>query len=119
MSRILIQDESDTVLIGNLILAESFTARSRGLLGRTDLSPQSGMLLRPCKSIHMWFMQFSIDAAFLDKNLRVLRISRNLKPWQMSFAPRKTFCVLETAAGVLNPIQTGTLLRIDSSSKKP
>ena len=80
MSRILIQDENRTVLLEKMILAETPNERMRGLLGRSSLPAETGMLIRPCRSIHMWFMRFAIDAAFLDKELRVLKISRNLRP---------------------------------------
>jgi uncharacterized membrane protein (UPF0127 family) len=59
----------------------------------------------------MWFMRFPIDAAFLDQELRILKISRNLRPWQMAFAPRQTHCVLETASGSLGELQTGSALK--------
>jgi uncharacterized membrane protein (UPF0127 family) len=110
MSRILINDENKTLLAEKVILAESTAARMKGLLGRSGLEPDTVLLIRPCRSIHMWFMRFSIDAAFLDADLRVLKVSRNLKPWQLAFAPRKTTSVLETAAGVLNNVQPGDLL---------
>jgi uncharacterized membrane protein (UPF0127 family) len=114
MSRILIQDENKTVLLEELILAETPTARMRGLLGRSELPKKTGMLIRPCRSIHMWFMRFPIDAAFLDKELCVLKISRNLRPWQLAFAPRKTHCVLETAEGTFQELKTGMQLSVDA-----
>ena len=110
MSRILINDEKGTILVKSLIVAESFRDRTRGLLGRDGLGTDSGMLLRHCRSIHMWFMRFPIDAAFLDKEMRVLKVSRNLQPWQLGLAPRQTRCVLETAAGVLEHINIGDQL---------
>ncbi len=112
MSRILIQDGSDTVLLGNVILAESQSARMRGLLGRDSLPTDIGMLIRPCRSIHMWFMRFPIDVAFLDHEMQVLKVSRNVRPWHLAFAPGKTHCVLETAAGVLDPVKPGVRLEI-------
>lgn len=113
MSRILINDGSGTILVETLILAESTADRMRGLLGRPGLEPDTAMLLRPCRSIHMWFMRFSIDAAFLDDELRILKISRNLKPWQVAFAPPKTHSVLETVAGGLERVQLGDRLILD------
>lgn len=112
MSRILIQDENDTVLVENLLIAESMPERMKGLLGRPCLAETSGMLLRPCRSIHMWGMRFPIDAAFLDKELKVLKIVRNLRPWQVAFAPSKTHCVLETAAGTLAALNPADQLAI-------
>ncbi len=113
MSRILINDESNTVLLEEAIFAESTFARMRGLLGHPSLPAKTGMLIRPCRSIHMWFMRFPIDAAFLDEEMRVLKVVRNLRPWQLAFAPRKTASVLETSAGELSGIQSGIVLRID------
>lgn len=111
MSRILINDGA--VLVANLIFAESTPARMRGLLGRASLPRDTGMLIRPCQSIHMWFMRFPIDAAFLDKDLRVLKVSRNLRPWQLAVAPRGTRCVLETAAGTLAALHIGDRLTLE------
>ena len=113
MSRILINDGNGTVLVENLIRAQSTIDRMRGLLGRSSLAADTGMLIRPCRSIHMWFMRFPIDAAFLDEKMRVLKIVRNLRPWQLAFAPRKTASVLETATGVLDPVQKGNALLVE------
>jgi uncharacterized membrane protein (UPF0127 family) len=113
MSRILINDGSSVVLLENVIPAERSSERMRGLLGRASLAPDTGMLIRPCRSIHMWFMRFPIDAAFLDAELRVLKVARNLRPWQLAFAPLGTHCVLETAEGVLKNIDKGTALILE------
>jgi uncharacterized membrane protein (UPF0127 family) len=112
MSRILING-GERILVEKLILAESASARMRGLLGLTSLPADTGMLIRPCGSIHMWFMRFPIDAAFLDHRMRVLKISRNLRPWQVGVAPRGTFCVLETASGSLDALRVGDLLEVE------
>ena len=113
MSRILINDGNDDILAEKVILAESTAARMKGLLGISGLGTNTAMLIRPCRSIHMWFMRFPIDAAFLDAELRVLKVARNLKPWQLAFAPRKTASVLETASGVLDRVQAGDSLLLD------
>ena len=111
MSRILINETRGETIVRDLMPAESFTARMRGLLGRTSLPGDAGLLIRPCRSIHMWFMRFPIDAAFLDAEMNVLKVARNLAPWQLAWAPRQTRCVLETAAGVLARTQIGDRLK--------
>ncbi len=116
MSRILINDGSASTLVEKLIVAESTADRMKGLLGRSGLAADTGMLLRPCASIHMWFMRFPIDAAFLDANMVVLKVSRNLRPWALAYAPRKTACVLETAVGVLDPITVGDALTLEPAT---
>ena len=60
----------------------------------------------------MWGMRFPIDAAFLDKELKVLKIVRNLRPWQLAMAPPQTCCVLETAAGTLTNLHRSDQLEI-------
>ncbi len=113
MSRILIRDGDGIPLVGAVEVAERFHARLRGLLGRASLPDGAGMLLRPCRSIHMWFMRFPIDAAFLDADLRVLRVVRHLRPWRIAVAPRGTRCVLETAAGGLAAVEPGRQLALE------
>jgi hypothetical protein len=66
------------------LLAETPLTRARGLLGRGGLERGEGILLRPASSIHMWFMRFAIDAVFLDREDRVLRIVSHLRPWRVA-----------------------------------
>ena len=94
-------DEDGRVLIPNLILAESTLERMRGLLGRRGLPSDTAMLIRPCRSIHMFFMRFPIDAVFLDRDGRILKTHQQLRPWRISLAPKKTHAVLEAKAGFI------------------
>jgi hypothetical protein len=79
-------------------LADSAPARLKGLLGRGSLPPGEGILLRPAGSIHTAFMRFPIDAVFLDRELTVVGIERELAPWRVA-ARRGAKAVLELAAG--------------------
>ena len=85
----------------------------RGLLGRSSLGPGEGILLEPASSIHMFFMRFAIDAVFLDRELRVLRVVHGLRPWRLA-ACRGSRSVLEIAAGeaARRGVREGDLLRI-------
>jgi uncharacterized membrane protein (UPF0127 family) len=56
------------------------------------------VLLRPAASVHTWFMRFSIDVVFLDRELRVLKIVPRLSPWRVA-SGRGARAVLELAAG--------------------
>jgi uncharacterized membrane protein (UPF0127 family) len=79
-------------------LADTPWSRLRGLLGRRGLETDEGLMLRPAGSIHMFFMRFPIDAVFLDRDLRILRVAKSLGPWRMAGA-RGAHAVLELAAG--------------------
>jgi uncharacterized membrane protein (UPF0127 family) len=80
------------------VLADSALRRMRGLLGRKTLDSGHGILIRPAPAIHTWFMRFAIDAVFLDPDLSVLSIRRELRPWRMA-GQRGARAVLELPAG--------------------
>ena len=67
-------------------------------MGRRELAPGEGLLLKPTPSIHTWFMRFPIDAVFLDADLRVLDVKPHLRPWRFA-GRRHTRAVLELAGG--------------------
>ena len=62
----------DGEVLASLEVADSRRARSRGLLGRSGV--EGALLLRPCRSVHSLGMRFSIDVAFCDADLQVLRV---------------------------------------------
>jgi uncharacterized protein len=79
-------------------VADTVLARMKGLLGRKELASGEGLLLRPASSVHTCFMRFPIDVVFLDRELRVLALTTNLKPWRAA-ARRGARAVLELPAG--------------------
>ena len=50
---------------------------------RRGLEPGDGMWINPCNGIHMFFMRFAIDAIFLDRELKVVRVYRSLGRWRV------------------------------------
>lgn len=88
----------DATVCERAVLADRPFSRMRGLLGRRDLPPGEGLLLTPAPAIHTAFMRFEIDALFLDKQLRVLRIVERLPPWRAAHT-RRARSVLELSAG--------------------
>jgi uncharacterized membrane protein (UPF0127 family) len=87
-----------TTVCEHCLIADTALARMKGLLGRSELPAGEGILIRPCNSIHMFFMRFGIDAIFVDRDGTVLKIARNLKPWRMAGA-RRAHAVIELAVG--------------------
>ena len=80
------------------VVAASPLSRLRGILGRASLGRDEGILLRPASSIHTAFMRFPIDAVFLDKDFRVLRVAAELRPWRTAGC-RGARAVLELSSG--------------------
>ncbi len=82
--------------------------RFRGLMLRSALGPGEGLIIRPCSSIHMMFMRFPIDAVFFDKDQRVTKVARNVRPWRgLAFGGRGAKCVIELPLGAAAGIEAG------------
>lgn len=94
-------------------VADGLLTRTRGLLGRSELPAGEGMLIRPAGSVHMFFMRFAIDAVFCDRELRVVGVAANLRPWRMS-GRRHAKQTIELAAGeaARRGVEVGAQLRL-------
>jgi uncharacterized protein len=95
-------------------LADTSFRRMRGLLGRGSLEPGQGMLFRPAGSVHTFFMRFSIDVVFCDRDLRVLKVARELAPWRTAGA-RGAKIVVELAAAGAAAVEPGDQLVLEIS----
>lgn len=102
-----------TVLCATCGVADRPLARMRGLLGRDRLEPGEGLLLRPAPSIHTLCMRFPIDAVFLDRDDRVLRVVAALGPWRAASC-RGARAVIELAAGAAEGLSVGDALDIEA-----
>lgn len=87
-------------------LAVTPFARLRGLLGRTGLSPGTGLLITPCSAVHTAFMRFPIDVVFLDRMQRVVGLREALPPWRIAGC-RHAAKVLELPAGEARRLRLG------------
>ena len=61
---------------------ENFIERARGLIGRPRLGVGRGMLIPKCNAIHTFFMSYPIDATFLDRDFKVVKEVKNIRPWR-------------------------------------
>lgn len=86
------------VLVPRARRTEGPLERARGLLARPAPGPGEALLIAPCSGIHTWAMAYPIDAAFLDRAGRVLRVVEHLAPWRFAACPGAR-AVLELAAG--------------------
>lgn len=87
-------------------MADSPWSRMVGLLGKRQLAEGEGLVLRPCSSIHMLFMRFPIDVVYLDKEARVVKVVRSLKPFRFSGSRRHAHYTLELPVGTIDRSNT-------------
>ena len=115
MSVGLLRKTGGEVVCARCEIADTPLTRMRGLLGRSGLGPEEGMLFRPAGSIHMMFMRFPIDAVFCDRDLVVLGVERDLKPWKT--ARRKgAKVVIELPVGGADALELGDRLFLDTAT---
>jgi uncharacterized membrane protein (UPF0127 family) len=104
---LIINARSGETIATHVEIASTRAERRRGLLGRDGLPPGAALLLSPCWAIHTAFMRFAIDAVFVDRRGRAVRIVRDLPPWRLAASPR-AHAVVEFAAGTLAPLDLRT-----------
>lgn len=79
-------------------LADSYFLRLRGLIGR-DVEALGGLLIIPCNQIHCCFMNYPIDAVYLDKSGKILKIEEAVPVWHFCKLVKGGRSVLELPAG--------------------
>jgi hypothetical protein len=89
-------------------LADSWLSRLRGMLARPAPKSGEGLLLSPCRSVHMYGMRFSLDVAFLDAKGAVVASYPSLRPGSRTRWHRDATHALELQAGTLE--QSGTVV---------
>lgn len=67
-----------------VMVANRFWTRLRGLMGKDALAAGDAMLLMRCAAVHTFFMRFAIDVLYLDARGEVLKCVERLKPWRFS-----------------------------------
>jgi uncharacterized membrane protein (UPF0127 family) len=98
MSKLVVVAPGGRVVCDTCHLADKPHTRLRGIMGWKSMRRGEGMLIRPTFSVHTMFVRFPIDVVFLDKEMTVVSIAHDLKPWRFAGA-RKAKSVLELAAG--------------------
>jgi uncharacterized membrane protein (UPF0127 family) len=93
-------------LADNVEVADSILKRMKGLLGKDKLLAGEALWIKPCVSIHTFFMKFPIDVLFLNKKNQVIAVIKNLKPNRITRLYLKAMSVLELPEGVLDATDT-------------
>ncbi len=80
-------------------MAETVWTRFMGLMGRSELADNKGLVILPNNSIHMFFMRFAIDVLHVAEDGTVLKILHSIKPWRVGPIVRKCKYTVELPAG--------------------
>lgn len=105
------------VVANDVLVAATFWERAKGLLGERELPAGralwiQGSPLVGCNSIHTFFMRFAIDAVFVDRDLVVRKVVREMGPWRMTVPVARGHSVFELSAGALGGINSQVEIQV-------
>lgn len=101
----------DSEIIGEIFIADSFVKRFLGFMFRKKPHYET-ILIKPCNSIHTFFMKFPIDVLFVNENMKVVKKIEDLKPGKIIMPQEKAKMVIEGSAGMFKNVEEGAQLNI-------
>jgi uncharacterized membrane protein (UPF0127 family) len=108
---------NNNLLSSNITLAENFKTKLIGLLNKKSLDKNEGLLLKNCSGIHCFFMEFTIEAVYLSKDMKVL-YKETVKPWRIGKFVRNCTHVLELPEGMAKDIEIGDYIILEEKNGK-
>ena len=95
-----------TIIADKAVMADSVFKRVAGLLGKREFVYGQALVLKPCNSVHTYFMLFPIDLIFVNKNNTVVKTITRLKPFRLSPICLKSRFVIELPPGAVKITST-------------
>ena len=100
------RNQTRNAVLGEAVdVADTSEKRRVGLLKHERLEPGEGLWIKPCESVHTFFMKFAIDLVYVDKKQKVRKVRRAVPPWRLS-ACLTAHSIIELPAGTIE--RTGT-----------
>ena len=94
--------KQNKLIFGDIKIADNLFTRTIGLISKKSLDDGEGLLIKPCCSIHTFFMKFNIDVVFLDSKNQILAIYENVTPFKVLPIHITACYVLELKAGEIS-----------------
>lgn len=107
---------SGTVIAPQTSVADGMWSRFRGLMLQKPLGDGEALLIKPCSSVHMFFMRFPLDIVFFGKDGAVVKVVAGLQPWRMALGGKGAWSALELAAGAAASISVGDQVVFEGES---
>ena len=96
-------------IIAEIFIADTFIKRFSGFMFRKEPHYEA-ILIKPCNSIHTFFMKFSIDVLFIDEKMEVIKKIEGLKPDRIIMPQKKCKMIIEGKEGMFKDIKVGKKL---------
>jgi len=102
----IINKTKNTLLAKDIVIANTPFKRMKGLLGKKDFKAGQALILKPCNSIHTFFLRFAIDVIFVDKDNKIIEAISRLKPFCFTPIFWLSSLVIELPAGIIQSSST-------------
>lgn len=89
----------NNIISDNAKVADNFFSRSVGLISKKFLPEGEALIIKPCCSIHTFFMKFEIDVLFVNKRNEIIALYENAKHWRILPIHPTSSYVIELSAG--------------------
>ncbi len=111
----IVNKTKNIILADETIIADSPFKRMQGLLGKKGLKAGEALIIKPCNSIHTFFMRFAIDVLFVNKDNRIVKAISGLRPFRLTGIYYHSVFAVELTAGIIRSTATcpGDLLSIE------
>ena len=93
-------------LAANVRVAVTFFSRFKGLMLTDSLPEGHSLYIQPCRSIHTFFMNYSIDVLYINENNEIVGTDEKLKPAKIGKRCKGAYSVFELPEGTIR--NTGT-----------
>lgn len=97
--------------IAEIFIADTFIKRFLGYMFHKKPQHQA-ILIKPCNSIHTFFMKFNIDVLFVNENMEVVKKLEGLVPGKVVMPLKEAAMVIESSEGELKNINIGDKLTV-------
>jgi uncharacterized protein len=109
--------KNGTLIANQVVGAYKTIDRMVGLTNTASMNSNEALFIKPARTIHMQGMSFPIDAVFTDRDLRVTKLFKNLKPNSglQFLGGAKAKAVIELAAGAIDrhQIRVGDIIDLN------
>ncbi|MFC3041559.1 DUF192 domain-containing protein [Virgibacillus xinjiangensis] len=102
----LINKETGEIIAREVRVADRFWSRLKGLMFTKNMQESTGLHITPCASIHTFFMNYSIDILYLNREKEIVGIEENLEKGKIGKRFKQVRSVIELPAGTIKNTST-------------
>jgi len=102
----IINKTKNTLLAKDIVIANTPFKRMKGLLGKKEFREGQALILKPCNSIHTFFLRFAIDVIFVDKHNKIIEAISHLKPFRLTCVYWLSALAIELPSGTIQSTLT-------------